>query len=200
MTGKMEDEVTGVILVGGKSRRMGKDKAFLQLGGRSMFERILEAFRACFSTVALVGNRGERFAHLGLGVLPDIYPGSALGGIYTGLFHAATPYVFVSSCDIAFPNPDVIRTLCSHRHGADAVVVQRAQGCEPLFALYSKQCLEPIRRLLDSGDCCAYHYFPQVRVRYVPFEDLAPLDPEGRAFLNINTPEQFAAIGGELWT
>jgi len=199
MTEKKESDITGLILVGGRSSRMGRDKAFLELAGKPIFQRILEVFQECFAEVCLAGNRGERFAHLGLRLLEDIFPGSALGGIYSGLYHATTPYVFVSSCDIAFPSPQVIRNLCSRRQGADAVVVRKPEGCEPLFALYSKQCLGPMKKHLESGDCCAYGYYPQVRVRYVPEKDLAQLDPEGRAFLNINTPEEFAAIGGTPW-
>ena len=73
-------DITGVILVGGKSSRMGQDKAFLEIAGRPLFERVLEVFRECFDRIVLVGDRVERFAGYGLPVLPDIYPGSALGG------------------------------------------------------------------------------------------------------------------------
>lgn len=199
MANTRRPDITGVILVGGQSSRMGRDKAFLEIAGTTIFERILTVFRDCFAHVSLVGNRGERFAHLGLRVLPDIYPGSALGGIYTGLFHSSTPYVFVSSCDIVFPSPEVIRKLCSLRQGADVVVVRKPEGYEPLFALYAKTCLGPMRELLESGDCCAYGYYPRVRTRFVPHTDLSPLDPDGTALLNINTPEEFAAIGGVPW-
>ncbi len=197
MPEKLHQDITGVILVGGKSRRMGQDKAFLEVDGKPIFERVLAVFGEHFARVVLVGDRAERFAGYGLPVLPDIYPGSSLGGLYTGLLHAATEYIFVSSCDIPFPNGDVLRYLCSLRNGYDAVVQTNANGYEPLFALYSKNCLEPIRALLDSGDFCAYAYYPQVRVRYVPYEELAHLDRDGRAFLNINTPEEFAKLKEE---
>lgn len=198
MGSNQENDITGIILVGGKSRRMGKDKAFLELSGLSLFERLLDVFRENFESVALVGDRAERFAAYDLPIIPDIYPGSALGGLYTGLYHATTDYVFVSSCDIPFPNGDVLRYLCAVREGYDAVVPTTANGCEPLFALYSKNCLGPIKALMESGDFCAYAYFPQVRVRYVPHEEIVHLDKDGTAFLNINTPEDFKKIGGEL--
>jgi molybdopterin-guanine dinucleotide biosynthesis protein A len=197
MTENPEHDITGVILVGGKSRRMGKDKAFLEVAGIPLIERVLQVFRGSFENVVLVGDREERFAGYGLPVLPDIYPGSSLGGLYTGLHHAATEYVFVSSCDLPFPNAEVLRCLCSLRNGFDAVVPTTANGHEPFFALYAKSCLGPIKALLDSGDCCAYAYYPRVRVRYVPYEELARFDRDGRAFLNVNTPEEFARIGGE---
>ncbi len=194
----LNHDITGVILVGGKSRRMGRDKTFLEVAGKPLFERILEVFRESFDRIVLVGDREERFAAYGLPVLPDIYPGSSLGGLYTGLFHAATEYVFVSSCDLPFPNVDILRHLCSLKDGFDAVVPSTKYGYEPLFALYAKSCLGPIRELLDSGDFCAYAWYPRVRVRYVPYEELAHLDRDGRAFLNVNTPDEFAGIGGEL--
>ena len=194
----LRHDITGVILVGGKSRRMGRDKAFLDVAGKPLFERVLEVFRKSFDRIVLVGDREERFAAYGLPVLPDIYPGSSLGGLYTGLFHAATEYVFVSSCDLPFPNTAILRHLCSLKDGFDAVVPSTKYGYEPLFALYAKSCLGPIKALLDSGDCCAYAWYPQVRVRYVSDEELAHLDRDRRAFLNVNTPDEFARIGGDL--
>lgn len=197
MSANPEHDITGVILVGGKSRRMGRDKAFLEVAGKPLFERVLELFRENFDRVVLVGDREERFAAYGLPVLPDIYPGSALGGLYTGICHAETEYIFVSSCDLLFPNADILRYLCSMRDGFDAVVPRTRFGYEPLFALYAKGCLGPIRTLLESGDFCAYAWYPQVRARYVPQEELARLDRDGRAFLNVNTPGEFARIGEE---
>ncbi len=199
MPGDRFSDITGVILVGGKSRRMGRDKAFLKVEGVPIFERVLAVFRENFQRIVLVGDREERFAGYDLPVLADIYPGSSLGGLYTGLHHAETEYVFVSSCDLPFPNHEVLRYLCSLKEGFDAVVPRTADGYEPLFALYAKNCLGPIRTLLESGDCCAYAYYPKVRVRYVDYEELSELDRSGRAFRNVNTPEEYARIGGEPW-
>ena len=190
-----EQDITGIILVGGKSRRMGRDKAFLEVEGKPLFEIILELFRESFARVLLVGNREERFAGYGLPVVPDVYPGSSLGGLYTGLHEADTEHVFVSSCDLPYPSAAVLRYLCSLKDGFDAVVPKTAYGYEPLFALYSKSCLEPIKTQLESGDFCAYAYYPQVRIRYATSEELAPFDRNNRAFLNLNTPEEFAKIG-----
>lgn len=189
--------ITGVILVGGKSRRMGRDKAFLQIAGKTLFEGVLEIFRECFDRIILVGDRAERFAGYSLPVLPDIYPGSALGGLYTGLHHSATEHVFVGSCDLPFPNKAVVRHLCLLKSDFDAVVPTTEHGFEPLFALYAKSCLGPMRELLESGNFCAYGYYPKVRVRYVKHEELGRLDRDGRSFVNVNTPEEFERIRKE---
>ena len=190
-------DITGVILVGGKSRRMGRDKAFLQIAGKPLFEGVLEIFRESFDRIVLVGDRAERFAGYGLPVFPDIYPGSALGGLYTALSYAETEYIFVSSCDLPFANRGILLFLCSLRDGFDAVVPNSDRGFEPLFALYAKSCLGPMRELLECGNFCAYGYYPHVRVRYVQGGELAHLDREGRSFVNVNTPEEFERIRKE---
>jgi len=197
MNRRSRHDITGVILVGGKSRRMGRDKAFLQIAGKPLFERVLEVFRESFDLLLLVGDRAERFARFGLPVLPDIYPGSALGGLYTGLRHAETQHIFVSSCDLPFPNRDILIFLCSLRDGFDAVVPNTTQGFEPLFAVYSKSCLGPMRSLLESGNMCVYDFYPQVRVRYLQGEELTHLDRDGRSFVNINSPEEFEKLRKE---
>lgn len=191
-------DMTGVILVGGKSRRMGKDKAFLEVSGKPLFERVLALFRESFHRILLMGDRRERFAGYGLPVFEDIVSGGALGGLHAGLYYARTAYVFVAPCDLPFPNKSVLDHICSLRHGYDAVVPATRHGVEPLFALYSKKCLEPTKRLLESGNLCVYDFYPQVRVRYVSGEELASLDREGKSFLNINTPEEYALLEKRL--
>lgn len=191
-------DITGVILVGGKSNRMGRDKAFLEFAGKPLLERAVGLFRESFERVTLAGGPVERFAGYGLPVLRDIFPGSALGGLYTGLYHAETEYIFVSPCDLPFPSKSVLRYLCSLRNGHDAVVPVTRHGFEPLFALYAKKCLDPMKRLLESGNLCVYNFYPRIKVRHVSSEELAPLDKEGKSFLNINTPEEYALLENRL--
>ena len=189
--------VTGVILVGGKSRRMGRDKALLEFEGRTLFEITLAAFREALNTVILVGDRPERFATHGLPVYPDIYPGSALGGLYTGLVRAKTAHIFVSSCDLPFPSGIIISHLTALAPGNDVVVVETSAGYEPLFAVYSQACREPIRRQIESGNYCVYDFYPKVTTRIVTMAEIVHLvDPE-RIFLNLNTPEEYRRITQE---
>jgi molybdenum cofactor guanylyltransferase len=189
--------VTGVILVGGKSRRMGQDKAFLEIAGRPLFEKVLNLFQECFTRVILVGDRAERFASYGLPCLPDLYPGSALGGLHAGLFHSQTERVFVAPCDLPFPNRELLRHLCSLGGNFDAVVPKGDQGYEPLFALYGKSCIAPLERLLESGNYRIFDAFAQLRVHYLTGEELRRLDREEKSFVNLNTMEQFARTAGQ---
>jgi len=193
-----EPDVSGIILVGGRSRRMGEDKALLEIAGKPLFKRVLDLFTACFDKVQLVGDRGERFTGLSLPIFADIYPGSSLGGLYTGLLHARTGYIFVAPCDLPFPNGKLLRYICSLRDGFDAVVPESPRGPEPLFALYSGNCLLPMQKLLETGNLRIRDLYPHVRVRYVPYDELAHLDEEGRSFLNINTPHELARVREEL--
>jgi molybdenum cofactor guanylyltransferase len=194
MTAGLITDITGVILVGGKSRRMGRDKAFLPWDGAPLFEKVLDVFRASFQAVLLAGSDAGRFAGYGLQVVPDKYPGSALGGLYTGLYHASGEYIFVASCDMPYPSAPLLHYLCSLRNGYDCVVPETDKGFEPLFAVYAKSALPAMLDLLVSGNYRIYDLYPLLRTRYVGVEELAPFAQDGRAFINVNTPEEFAQV------
>ncbi len=187
------NDITGIILVGGKSRRMGKDKAFLDVGGKTLFEKVLDSFRENFRKILLIGNAAERFASYNLPIYEDILPGSALGGVYTGLYYAGTDTVFVSSCDLPFPSSGVIRYICSLTGNSDAVVPTLAHGYEPLFAAYAKSCLGPVRTMLEAGNYCVYDLYNHIHVREVSARELETEGGGLDAFLNVNTPEEYEA-------
>ncbi|QOX78064.1 molybdenum cofactor guanylyltransferase [Trichlorobacter lovleyi] len=194
MTAPVFQDITGIVLVGGKSRRMGQDKALLAVQGKTLVERALEPFQQAFAQVLLIGDRPERFAGCRLPVVPDLYPGSSLGGLYTGLYHARTEHVFVTSCDLPFPNPAILRYLCNARGSYDAVIPCSSQGAEPLFACYRKSCLDTMRNQLQEGIFSISTACSQLHVRQVPYPDIAPFDPAGTAFLNLNTPEDITLL------
>jgi molybdenum cofactor guanylyltransferase len=187
-------DITGVILVGGKSRRMGCDKAFLPWEGAPLFEKVLRIFQENFRTVLLAGGEADRFDGYGLRVIPDIYPGSALGGLYTGLFHAADQHVFVATCDMPYPSAALLRYLCSLKDGYDCVVPETEQALEPLYAVYAKSALPAMLDLLECGNFRIYDLYPLMRTRYVGSEELAPFTEGGRSLINVNTPEDFALL------
>ncbi len=183
--------VTGVILVGGKSRRMGQDKSLLEINGRPLFLITLAACREALDTVILVGDRPQRFDGHDLTIYPDIYPGSALGGLYTGLIRAGSSHIFATSCDLPFPSAPLIRHLSALAPGNDVVVVRHGAGLEPLFALYSQGCVEPIRRQIESGNYCIYDFYDKVATRIVTGAEIAQLGDPKRLFLNLNTPQEY---------
>ena len=170
---------------------MGRDKAQLEVAGISLFERVLQAFTPFFEHILIAGDRPD-LARPGIPSLPDRYPGSALGGLFTGLAAATTPWVFVAACDMPWPAPGLIRALLERRSGYQAVVPRTASGLEPLFALYHKACLEPMEDLLKKGDYRIYDFYPRIRVRYLAEAELPP--GWQRALVNVNTPEDLRRL------
>lgn len=191
------NDITGVILVGGKSRRMGQDKAFLLIEGLPVIERMITVMQGCFKKLVLVGDRPERFEQYGLPVLQDSYPGSSLGGLYTGLQHAETGQIFVSSCDIPFPDPELVRLICAEAGGYEAVVPATDNGLEPLFALYYKSCLPTMLAALEVGNYRITSVLHHLNVKTIPNEQMKAVDPGGKGLLNINTPQDYAACREE---
>ncbi|MDD2500058.1 MAG: molybdenum cofactor guanylyltransferase [Geobacter sp.] len=187
------NDITGVILVGGKSRRMGLDKAFLVVDGVPIIERLLSSLQGCFKHLLLVGDQPERFGPYNIPVVPDIYPGSSLGGLYTGLHAAKTDRIFVASCDIPFPNPELIRLICAEAEGYDAVVPATENGLEPLFALYGKSCLAAMQAALEAEQYRITEVLQQLQTRTIGPELLARIDLGGRSLLNLNTPDEYIA-------
>jgi len=201
--------VTGIILAGGQSRRMGRDKAFLDFEGAPLIARVIEPVRRVCAQVMIVANGAETYGRFGLPVIPDVYPGKgSLGGIYSGLQAADAGYVLAVACDLPFLNEALLRHLITLAPQADVVIprahaprskAQRAMrydqlavkesGLQATLAIYSKRCLEPMRVRLLADDLRIINFFDQVRVRIVEPEEVAQFDPQWLSFLNVNTPE-----------
>lgn len=188
------NDVTGVLLAGGKSRRMGRDKARMELSGRPLFVNALKLLQGNFQTVIIAGNRPD-LARPGIPAIPDIYPGSALGGLYTGLKAAKTEWIFVAPCDMPYPDQKILNHLLERRRGFDAVVPRTPSGYEPVFALYHKKCLPQMEAMLRRNQFRIYDFYQQINMRFLDPPDL----PSGwqRALLNINTPKDLAWIKEE---
>ncbi|RMF94026.1 MAG: molybdenum cofactor guanylyltransferase, partial [Nitrospinota bacterium] len=132
------DPLTAVILAGGKSRRMGQDKAFLPFGSTSLIEWITARLRRLTDQLLLITNTPERYAFLQIPLSPDLLPGKgSLGGIYTGLQRAQTEQVVFVACDMPFVHIDFLRYLQQEASGFEVVIPRSAEGFQPLCALYT---------------------------------------------------------------
>ena len=192
-------KITGIILAGGKNRRMGKNKAFLEVNGERIIDRTRNLFRELFDEVLLVTNSLPDYLDLNLRMMADLYTGKgALGGIYTGLFHAAHSHAFVAACDMPFLNKDLIRHLIDLSPGYDIVIPKTQDGLQPLHAIYSQNCLPFMEELIRQDNLKIIDFFHRVKKREVPTEEILPLDPTLASFLNVNTPEELARIKGYL--
>jgi molybdopterin-guanine dinucleotide biosynthesis protein A len=184
--------VTGVILAGGQSSRMGSNKALLPYRGGRFIEAIHRQLSALFPEVLLVTNTPEQYAFLPCRMVADIHPGmGALAGLHAGLHHAPTPYIFAVACDMPYLDNGLIQLLTARRHGADVVIPQGEHGPEPLHAVYARRCLPAMEAALLAGKRRIVSFFPQVRVQHVGQAKIAGLDPEFMSFRNINTPEEY---------
>ncbi len=184
--------VTGVILAGGESRRMGCDKSLLPIAGARFIDHIYRKLATLFDEVVIVTNSPGLYQDIPCRKVPDIYYAKgSLAGIHSGLCHARHEKIFVVACDMPFLSADIIHGICARAERGEVVIPQSPRGLEPLHALYHKSCIPAIEEILDSGRRRIVHFFPAVRVEELPIGDLTGLDPEGQSFRNINTPEEY---------
>ena len=194
-----QHSITGVILAGGKSSRMGQNKALMALGGKRLVDRVIEVMRSVFDELLLVTNTPEVYAALGVPMVRDVWPEKgSLGGVYSAIYHVATPYCLVVACDMPFLRAAVLRYLITQTAGYDVVVPDVLGELQTLHAIYSKACLQPIERRLEANRLRIVGFFPDVRVRTVTASELEPYDPALLAFQNLNTPEEFQAAEQRL--
>jgi len=192
----MEIEVTGVLLAGGKSRRMGEDKRYLVVGEQTLLERGLGVLRSMFHEVLVVIAQDSAPLDIDARVVRDLVPDcGSLGGIYTGLTQATSPYIFAVACDMPFLNQAVITQFTNRRDTADIVMARLATRLHPMHALYGKGCLPAMEQMIVARQLKiqALVSHASLRVRYVTEADLLSIDPSWRSFHNVNTPEDLEA-------
>jgi len=181
--------ISCIVLAGGEGKRLGTDKAFLRVGDRVLIEGILEKMARIADEVIIVTNSPQRYGHLEARVVGDVYPGKgALGGMYSGLKAARNHHSLVVACDMPFLDLKLLRYMILLSPGQDVVIPRVGGLTEPLHAIYSKQCLQPIERVLAGGGGRIIDFFPEVRVRYIEEQEIKLFDPQCLSFFNINTP------------
>jgi molybdopterin-guanine dinucleotide biosynthesis protein A len=160
--------MTGAILAGGKNRRMGFNKAFIEVNGQSIIQGIISTLKHIFSNVMVVANKNNALDYemLNVRVVTDIYKDtSSLGGIYTALFHSPSQYCFVTACDMPFLNSGIIKDMLASING-HAVVVPYINGrYHPLHAIYSKSCLKPIQEMIEKRDMKITNLYQNIKTR-----------------------------------
>ncbi|HEX6210099.1 MAG TPA: molybdenum cofactor guanylyltransferase [Methylomirabilota bacterium] len=186
--------VTGVVQAGGRSTRMGgRPKGLLELGGRRIIERVLDAVAPVVDDVLIVTNTPELYSFLGLPMVGDVYPDhGSLGGIFSGLAAARGEAAFVVACDMPFLHPEVARLVVARAGEADVVIPRVGGQLETMHAVYGKACLGPIQARLAAGQLKIVGFFDSVRVVEIDEAEVARHRAPEVAFMNVNTPEELA--------
>jgi len=179
-------EVGLIILAGGKSSRMGQNKAFLSLGELSLIERIIKKGQeAGIREIIVVANDVEKYKFLGVKVVKDFYPGQGpLSGIHSGLIHSEYLNNFIVPCDMPFIAIDIINKLLTAQNDYQVVVPIMDGKYQPLTAIYTKNCIPHIEYLLKNNITKVIKLYDLVKTSYVELD-------EDASFFNINTPEDF---------
>jgi molybdopterin-guanine dinucleotide biosynthesis protein A len=182
--------ISAVILAGGRSKRLGVNKAFVQIGGQALIERVISRLRELSDDLIIVANEPGLFQGLGARVTGDVFPGKAsLGGIYSGLLVARHDYALVVGCDMPFLSRGLLRYMILVAPGYDAIVPFYDNYLEPLHTIYHKTSLEVMREMLEADRLRISELFGRQHIRQVTVEEIASFDPQRLSFFNINTPQ-----------
>jgi|GEM_PF-185612 Molybdopterin-guanine dinucleotide biosynthesis protein A len=187
--------LTAIILCGGKSKRMGRPKAFLRYEGTTIIAHIISVVGDMFQKVILVSNEPDAYEDLGLDVVKDILPyRGPMGGILSGLLVAETDHAFVMACDMPLVNKKLVRDMTEVRHGHDVVVLSHSQGLEPLLGVYSKSCIKPLEESLFAGKLAVQDLLGGLDMITYDLEEGTTDGDALPAFFNINTPQDYAQL------
>lgn len=188
--------LTVAIQAGGQSTRMGVDKALKPFLGRPLIQRVIERLKPIADETIVTTNRPADYAFLRLPLFMDLKPNrGALGGLYTAVASATSPIVAVVACDMPFASASLLETASRLlvEEEADVVIPKTEEGFEPLHAVYRRAtCVPAIEAAIAANQWKVIAWFPQMKVRVLTLEEVKEHDPLGRAFWNLNTPEEFA--------
>lgn len=192
---KLYDHITGVILAGGSSKRYGQNKAFLKIGNTRLIDNIVHEMKSIFQRVIVITNDKKKYEDLDVPIVEDLVKGlGPLGGIYTGLMSIPDEAGFFVACDMPRINRQLVRYMVDIKGNHKAVVPAIADKIEPLHAIYFRSCLKPIRLLIDSKRYQVRLFYDSIPVRYVKEGEIRTFCCPSKAFLNINTPDDFVKI------
>ncbi len=186
---------TAVILAGGSSKRMGRDKTRLNLKGKSLIKIVVDKLSSIFPEVIIAGNTGEDLSHLPVVFTGDVIVKpfkNSLTGVHAGLTRSSSEYSFVVACDMPFLNLNLIDYLSRYpARGYDALVPKVKEGHQALHAVYGKSCIPHLEEHLEKDSYRIGYFITRIKTKYIPQEDIEKFDPELLSFFNINTEEDY---------
>jgi molybdopterin-guanine dinucleotide biosynthesis protein A len=197
-TGIAGDEkllMSAAILCGGKSTRMGRSKAFLSYGGKTMIEHRYDMMRELFAEVMLVANAPEEYCHITDDVVKDIIANRGpLVGILSALLVAQHEHTFVIACDMPLVDRRLMRRMAQEcrETDTDVLVVTHEDGVEPLLGIYSRRCVKPLEESIFAGNLKVSDFLGGVSARLFPIGT----NEGGRLpqYFNVNTPSDYSRL------
>lgn len=185
-------QVSGAILVGGRSIRYRSDKTFMSIGSATVAELLVQRLSSVLSDVFFVADRAGKIPGYEDATVVDLQPGlGPLGGLLTALHYAKFDYCFLTACDLPFLNAALVTFLHRVAGDADAVVPVWQDHEEPLAALYHRRCRAPIELALSAGDRSMRSFWMNARVVKVDLAREFNMPDIERMFFNVNTPERY---------
>jgi molybdopterin-guanine dinucleotide biosynthesis protein A len=185
------NNATGIILAGGKGSRINKNKSLIMLpDGKTLLHKCVNSLSKVLTKIVIVTNQKELYPDYDARVVEDLIKDKGpLGGIFTGLSYSTTHCNFVIGCDMPFPQTRLIELLLQECDDYDVVIPETGGEVEPLFAVYSKNCLPVISDHLRKGDLKIRNIFEKLKVRMIREKEIDQVDPQHLSFFNINTAE-----------
>lgn len=187
--------VSSIVLAGGKGLRLGRYKASIDFNGESLLQRVVSRSSILGGEVIIVIAEGQKTPELSTNqesrIVTDVYRGKGpLVGIYTGLLNSRSDYNLVVACDMPLLNRHLLAYILKEAAGFDIAIPRLGNLLEPLHAVYSKNCIQPIEKLLAEGSFKIRHLLDLVKVRYVEREEIDSFDRQHLSFFNINTQQE----------
>jgi molybdopterin-guanine dinucleotide biosynthesis protein A len=187
--------ISAAVLVGGLSKRLGRDKVLLEFDGQTLIHRSVTLLTSLFENVFVIGHHRPEFDELGIRVIEDIVPEKgALGGLYTAVENSPTPSVFVVAADMPFVTQTIIDKVLQFQGQADAVIPRGPRGFEPLCALYSRNCATPMKDAIEGG---TFKIMAALEGLNIVTPEITIENGEQDPFANINYPKDVAVITGK---
>ncbi|MCP4716354.1 MAG: NTP transferase domain-containing protein [Deltaproteobacteria bacterium] len=180
------------VLAGGRSSRLGRNKALLELGGATVIERMVGLVSDFAAQVKIITNSPDEYREFSIEMIGDLRPGNGpLSGIHAAVATSACEYVMVVSCDMPLIGPEQVRELTSVYPGNDITIFKHDKTFEPLCAVYRRSCLDALNDLIDHNECRIIDLFPALKVNVIR-------SAEGTRFRSINTEEDYQYVKQEM--
>jgi molybdopterin-guanine dinucleotide biosynthesis protein A len=185
--------MTSIILAGGKSSRLGRNKALQVIEGKSLIQWVVDHLAILTTEIIIATAHGEAIpcsSAVRIKTVGDIYPGKGpLGGIHSGLIASSSSWAIVVGCDTPFLSIGLLEYMTQVLADSDVALPRIGEMIEPLCAVYSKSCLASIQELLEQDERRIRKLFSIVRVKYVEEDEINSFDPEHLSFFNINNQD-----------